>query len=44
MEGVAPPLKLLLDVKRAVERGQSVRQGVLSYLKNEKDDLTPVVA
>ncbi|UXR65834.1 hypothetical protein EZJ49_06175 [Bdellovibrio bacteriovorus] len=44
MEGVAPPLKLLLDVKRAVERGQSVRQGVLTYLKNEKDDLAPVVA
>lgn len=43
MDGVAPPLKLLLEVKRAVERGQSVRQGVLSYVKTSHDDFVPVV-
>lgn len=43
MEGVAPPLALLLEVKRAVERGQSVRQGILSYVKTAQDDFVPVV-
>ncbi|MGE5085977.1 MAG: type II secretion system F family protein [Bacillota bacterium] len=33
MEGVAPPLALLLCVKRILEKGQPVKQGVLYYLK-----------
>ena len=34
MESLAPPLKLLMCVRRAMEKGQSVRQGVLAYLKS----------
>lgn len=44
MEGVAPPLALLLKVRRAVEKGESVRSGVLSYVKNSQDDFVPIVA
>jgi hypothetical protein len=33
MESVAPPLALLLCVKRAIEKGQPVRVGILLYLK-----------
>ena len=43
MEDLAPPLDLLLQVKRSIEKGQTVRQGILSYLKRSNDDFTPVV-
>ncbi|MNJ91162.1 hypothetical protein D3C87_88080 [compost metagenome] len=43
MEGVAPPLALLLAVKRALEKGQSVRQGLNFYLKRHHDDFSDVV-
>lgn len=43
MEGVAPPLVLLLMVKRALEKGQSVRQGLNFYLKRHDDELSKVV-
>lgn len=33
MEGVAPPLELLLAVKRSLEKGQTAKQGVHQYLK-----------
>lgn len=33
MEGLAPPLELLLCVKRSIEKGQSVKIGVLDYIK-----------
>jgi hypothetical protein len=33
MEGVAPPLSLLLCVKRSLEKGQPTKTGVLNYLK-----------
>ena len=33
MESLAPPLKLLICVRRCIERGQSVRQGIFLYLK-----------
>ena len=38
MEGVAPPLALLLCVKRILEKGQPVKQGVLHYLKRHEGD------
>lgn len=43
MESIAPPLALILQVKRSIERGQSVRQGIVSYLKRAEDDFSPVV-
>lgn len=43
MEGVAPPLQLLLSVKRAIEKGQSVKQGIHSYLKKSDGDFPVVV-
>ncbi|WP_413585754.1 hypothetical protein [Bdellovibrio sp. HCB274] len=44
MEGVAPPLALLLCVKRALEKGQPVKSGVLNYLKRHQGDFSAVVA
>lgn len=38
MENLAPPLILLWDVKRALEKGQSVSTGIKNYLKRPKDD------
>ena len=36
MESLAPPLELLIEVKRSIEKGQSTRQGILSYIKKSK--------
>ncbi|WP_413559109.1 hypothetical protein [Bdellovibrio sp. HCB209] len=44
MEGVAPPLSLLLCVKRALEKGQTAKSGVMSYLKRHQGDFPDVVA
>jgi hypothetical protein len=45
MEGLAPPLKLVLEVVRAIENGDSVRSGVLEYLKiASSDDYSRLVA
>lgn len=41
---IAPPLQLVLHVKRAIERGHSVRQGVLSYLQAERNELSQDVS
>ncbi|WII72732.1 hypothetical protein QJS83_02465 [Bdellovibrio sp. 22V] len=38
MEGLAPPLELLLSIKRSIEKGQSVKQGVLSYVKKNRGE------
>jgi hypothetical protein len=35
MEDIAPSLKLLLNVKRAVARGQSIRTGIENFLMQE---------
>ena len=43
MESLAPPLALILQVKHSIEKGQSVRQGILSYLKRSSDDFSPHV-
>ncbi|MEN0058056.1 MAG: hypothetical protein AAGB31_04425, partial [Bdellovibrio sp.] len=43
MEGIAPPLALLLSVKKAMEKGQSVRQGVLHYIKKDSDPFAGTV-
>ena len=37
MEDLAPPLVLLWDVRRSLERGQSVGAGIKSYLANIED-------
>lgn len=43
MEGVAPPLELLMCVKRSIEKGQSVKQGVLQYVKKGEGEFPTVV-
>lgn len=43
MEGLAPPLELLACVKRSVEKGQSVKQGILIYIKKGQGDFVTVV-
>ena len=43
MESVAPPLALLLCVKRAIEKGQPVRVGILYYLKRHEGDFPQFV-
>ena len=43
MEGVAPPLALLSAVKRSIEKGESVKQGIMTYLRNEEGDFPKFV-
>lgn len=43
MENIAPPLALLLRVKRSLEKGQPVRQGVLNYIRQGGDEFAGVV-
>lgn len=38
MEGVAPPLELLLVVKRSLEKGQPTKEGVHLYLKRNQGE------
>ncbi len=44
MEGVAPPLELLLCVKRSMEKGQSIKTGILDYVKRSPDNFATSVA
>lgn len=43
MENIAPPLALLLRVKRSLEKGEPVRQGVLNYIRQGGDEFAGVV-
>lgn len=43
MEDLAPPLKLILYIKRAIESGKSVKEGVRCYLTEVQDGFSPVV-
>lgn len=43
MEGIAPPVELLICVKRSIEKGQSVRQGILNYIKKGRGEFPIVV-
>lgn len=43
MESVAPPLKLIGAVKRSIEKGETIRLGILSYIKCSDDDFVPHV-
>jgi hypothetical protein len=43
MESLAPPLELLLVVKREMEKGLSVKSGLVRYLKCSKADFSAVV-
>lgn len=40
MEHIAPPLQLILDVKRAIESGNSIRSGVLMFLKTNSSEFS----
>ena len=44
MEGLAPPLELLLTVKSSLECGESVRSGILKYISLDKTDFAPIVS
>jgi hypothetical protein len=44
MESIAPPLALLLVIKRTLERGLPAKQGVLLYLKQNNNEFSLVVA
>jgi hypothetical protein len=44
MEIIAPPLKLLLVMRRSLEKNQSVRQGLQNYLAQEKGDFSIFVS
>ena len=44
MESVAPPLSLLLMVKRSLEKGQPAKMGVLHYLKKEEGPFPQLVS
>ena len=43
MEGIAPPLGLLLAVKRCLEKGQPVKVGIQYYLKRNQGAFVAVV-
>lgn len=43
MEGVAPPLELLIVVKSSLECGESVRTGIRNYLRSSSHEFTSVV-
>lgn len=40
MESLAPPLRLLIHVKRSIERGSSVKTGILSFIKSDSEDFS----
>jgi hypothetical protein len=44
MEGIAPPLKLLLALRNGIEKGESVRMALQKYLAYEDDELSRLVA
>ena len=44
MECVAPPLALLLAVKRSIEKGQPAKNGILNYLKKEEGEFPQLVS
>ncbi len=44
MDHVAPPLQLIAYVKRSIESGQSVRSGVLGFVRSERSDFAKNVS
>lgn len=44
MEGLAPPLELLIVVKSSLECGESVRTGVSKYIGSNKSDFAQTVS
>lgn len=44
MEGIAPPLRCVLEVRWAMESGKSLRQALNTYTDHVKDSFSVVVA
>ncbi len=44
MENLAPPLQLLYHVRRQIERGMSLKGGILNYLRSVDDEFSHQVA
>lgn len=38
MENIASPLKLIWSVRKSIEKGSSVKQGIQEYLNSENDE------
>ncbi len=43
MEGLAPPLKLLLEVKKCIECGETAKAGVQAFLQSDQSDFAQEV-
>lgn len=43
MEGLAPPLKCIIELESAIQNGESVRTGVLRYAQAEVDSFSSIV-
>ncbi len=44
MEGLAPPLELLITVKSSLECGESVRTGILKYISTSRSEFAQTVS
>lgn len=43
MENIASPLKLIWSVRKSIEKGSSVKQGIQEYLNSENDEWQPEI-
>ncbi|MBL7668943.1 MAG: hypothetical protein JNM39_00535 [Bdellovibrionaceae bacterium] len=43
MEGLAPPLELSSEVKRAIEKGLTAKQGVLNFIRKNQNEFSKQV-
>ncbi|AHI07295.1 hypothetical protein BDW_13975 [Bdellovibrio bacteriovorus W] len=43
MEGLAPPLELLMGVKRGIEQGRSIKMGIVEYIKHNEGEFSTSV-
>lgn len=43
MEDLAPPLKLILYIKRSMESGKSINEGLKNYFQEIRDEFSPHV-
>lgn len=44
MEHIAPPLQLILSVKRAIESGSSVRSGIIAFVQADRSEFSKDVS
>lgn len=44
MEGIAPTLKLILNLRYSIEKGDSIKVGIYQHIRKESDDFSCTVA